>query len=84
MNQKDLVISIVKDRTLPFPNTPRPYNNLAIYGGESKLHVTKSISSKVKRSTFYNKGKNGNECFDKKKEIQVNIARDYKWKSRFY
>ena len=85
MNKKnDLVVSIVKDRTLPFPSTPCPYNNLAIHGGEIKLNVTAPISNYKNKTTLYNKSKNGCETLDQNREIQVNITRDYKWKSRYY
>ena len=80
----DLIVSIVKDRTIPFPNTPCPYNNLAIYGGEINLNVTAPISNYKNKTTLYNKSKNGCETLDKNREIQVNITRCYNWKSRYY
>jgi hypothetical protein len=81
----ELIVSIVKDRNFSFPNTPRPYNNLATYGGESKLNISYNIAIKNKNpKKLFNTGKYGGECFDKNREIQVNITRDYKWKSRYY
>ena len=83
------LVNLMKDYDNYNYDTPRPYYNRAIYGGEAKndnydkdLQIIKpSINGTI---TLKNKSKYGGEILDKNKEIEVNITRNYNWTSRNY
>ena len=82
-------VNLMKDYDNYIYNTPKPYNNRAVYGGEFK-HIDYDIEhNKIKPKinntvTLKNGNKNGGEIFDKNKKIEVSITKKYNWESRNY
>jgi len=70
-------------------NTPKPYYNRAVYGGETKQFNYDIEHNKIKPKfnntvTLKNCNLTGGEIFDKNKKLEVSITRKYNWKSRNY
>jgi hypothetical protein len=81
------LVNLMKDYDNYTYDTPRPYNNRAEYGGESKYNKTvdQIIRPNINGTVILkNKTKYGGEILDKNKKVEVNITRNYCWKSRDY
>ena len=84
-----IIVNTMKDYENYTYNTPRPYNNRAVCGGETKDVTLVDKSNKIEqvlngRVTLIIKNKNGGEIVDINKKLEVNITRKYNWNSRNY